>query len=99
MHCGSLSACASDNSCLKMAAYGKDEFYRGSDFSEFSESDAESVSISDASLGSDDDEYILRYCVCGLRTSTDMIACDNGGCKIEWFQYPEVPEYVSFVNR
>ena len=65
-----------------MAAYGKGEFYYGSDFSDFSGDDE----FWDESPGSDDDGDTLCYCTCGLPATTD-IASDADGCKTEWFHY------------
>ena len=70
-----------------MAAHGKEKFYYGSDLSDFSEDDADLNDVSDGSIGSDDEDDILRYCVCSLPATTDMIGCDSGRCKIEWFHF------------
>ena len=66
-----------------MAAYGKEEFYYGSDLSDFSEDDADLNDVSDGSIGSDDEEDILRYSVWSLPATTDMIGCYSSRCKIE----------------
>ena len=47
-----------------MAAYGTDDFYYGSDFSDFSEGDGDLNDVSDGSLGSDHEDDILCFCVC-----------------------------------
>ena len=69
-----------------MAAYTKDDFYYGSDFSDFSENEAELGEISDISFGSDD-ASLPQYCVCGLPATSEMITCDAETCKIEWFHF------------
>ena len=93
MHCGLSCACVVNGSCSsKMAAY-KDDFYYGSDFSDFSENEADLGDISDGNFGSDD-EGIPLYCICNLPGTTEMIACDGEGCKIEWFHY----ECVGFAS-
>ncbi|KEQ75981.1 hypothetical protein M436DRAFT_30906, partial [Aureobasidium namibiae CBS 147.97] len=35
---------------------------------------------------SDSDDRL--YCICAQKASGTMIACDNDGCKIEWFHLP-----------
>ena len=71
-----------------MAAYGKGDFYYGSDLSDFSGSDGDLSEVwSDDDSTIEDEDDVLRYCICGLPATTDMIACDQEGCKIEWFHY------------
>ena len=74
-------------SLTNMAAYSKDDFYYGSDFSDFSDVDVDQEPISGVEISSDTEDDFARYCLCGLPATTDMIACDESDCKIEWFHY------------
>ena len=73
----------------KMAAYDKDEFYTESDFSDLSDDEIEQITLfaEQFDIESEDDESDNTYCICRQQGTTEMIACDNDKCDIEWFHY------------